>query len=152
MLKLIESKSDSVTLISSLDEALAKGSDWTAYRETLDEAHLVLSGEPTRFKVRGITQAMQNACLDLTPGGAAAAFQAFAAGSCPLSYMRELARYAVAGVDNPDPSWPKPVMIRERGYEILSREVVDSLPDTVCIEIALLCRQLQAKAELLKKK
>jgi hypothetical protein len=100
--------------------------------------------------IDGLTQ--QNAAMDLSAGGAAECFRQFEEGQAPLSYMREVCRYAIAGVENPDTDWPKPVMISERGIKMLSREALDRLPDLVCIEIALLSRAMQLQHDGLKKK
>jgi hypothetical protein len=154
MLKLLEKKTDTVRFIASLDAAIDRAnSNWSAYRDAgCDESHLTLAGEPTRFEVRPLSQAQQNAAMDLSAGGAAECFRQFEEGRAPLSYMREVCRYAIAGVENPDTDWPKPVMISERGIKMLSREALDRLPDLVCIEIALLSRAMQLQHDGLKKK
>ena len=152
MLRLLEKKTDSAAFICSLDEAIGAGSNWTEYRKLLDESHLVFVGEPTRFHVRPLTASQKSLATDHSAGAEAFFRELASSGSVPMSYMREAARYAVSAVDNPDPSWPKPVIVRERGYAILSREVLDGLPDLVCIELALLATELEHGLEKLKKK
>jgi len=143
MLPIIVEQTGGARLISSQDAAVTDQAAWLRYyKGDLKESELVLSGDATVFLVRAadpdiMEQAAQG--LDLS------AVDPDSGIHWPL--LRRITRLCVVGAENPDPSWPKPPIVREQGERCLAREIAKSLPRVTCAEIGTLAMRLWNEAK-----
>lgn len=93
--------SESLELIAEIDDAIdSEKSEYQAYVKDLDESHLVLNGEPTRFVLKRTLdfhaqESIQNSIIKLTPGSKDTNFQLGSA-------MLLTAKYALTGIKYPE--------------------------------------------------
>lgn len=151
MFRLQETRDDHVTLVYRLDDCVGPAADYAKYLETLDESHLDLQGEPIRFVLRSPNARMRALAVDHSVG-AVAHLECLQRGEASAAYMRELARYAICDIKNAPADWPKPVVVRERGHVVLSRELTDVIPEMLCYDVANAVSQWDRRVEALKKK
>jgi len=140
--KLLERRRDTVLYISSIEEEIGEGADWKAYITTGQEGHLNLKGDPARFRVRPAEQRLIERAESATGISRSNTRQDLNA-----DFARELCRWLVVDIENCPDEWRTiddgskegqriRITARDRGEVVLSREIVDRLPDVVCLELA----------------
>jgi len=140
--ELLERRTDTVLYIPSVDDQIGEGADWKAYLRTGREDHLHLQGDPIRFRVRPAVQKYIERAESSTGISRSQTLQDLNA-----DFARELTRWVVVDIENCPDSWRTiddgtaeglkvRLTARERGEVVLTREIVDRLPDIACLEIS----------------
>lgn len=96
----LKSTQATIAVISRKDDALPadlKDSEWEAYSASLDEAHLRLAGEPTRFVLKtelgyAAQQSIQSMQMGINEEGKP---------EVRLGFILEVIRCALCGIENP---------------------------------------------------
>jgi hypothetical protein len=140
--KLLERRRDTILYVPSVDDQIGEGADWRAYLTTNQEAHLHLKGDPVRFRLRPAVQKY----IERTES-ATGISRTQTLTDLNADFARELTRWVTCDIENCPEEWrtledgsADPIKIRvtarDRGEVVLAREIVDQLPDIVCLEVA----------------
>jgi hypothetical protein len=114
---------ENIKIVLSCDPSIGEDADYEAYIQSLDESHLKLVGEPTRFLMRkrlkyAVSQKLKQSQMEYSGGGDAKMNGAF--------YMEEV-RMRWCGIEQP--AGAKPVEFKKAGDGGAHPEMMEKLED-----------------------